>query len=130
MGLSFLLGLEKRGVNVMIAQTIDSTAWLTFGLTVIPAAYALLRPWIKARIAAQKDKRLKRDLEIADNFAQAIVAEMAVMSGMSNADRREAAVQFLINEMANLGKAISKENATAKVEAAYQNYKRQVNNNR
>jgi len=49
---------------------------------------------------------------------------------MSNADRRESAVQFLMNEMANLGKAISKENAMAKVEAAYQTYKRQVNHNR
>lgn len=114
----------------MMAQTIDATAWLTFSLTVIPAVYALLRPWIKARIAVQKDERLKRDLEIADNFAQAIVAEMSVMSGMSNAERREAAVQFLMKEMANFGKAISKENATAKVEAAYQNYKQQVNNNR
>ncbi|WP_164506326.1 phage holin, LLH family [Levilactobacillus lindianensis] len=113
-----------------MAQTIDATVWLTFSLTVIPAVYALLRPLIKARIAAQKDERLKRDLEIADNFAQTIVAELSAMSGMTNADRREAAVQFLINEMANLGKAISKENATAKVEAAYQNYKRQINNNR
>jgi hypothetical protein len=107
----------------MIEGTFDIASVLTFVLTVVPAIYALLRPLVKAKIATQKDERTKHDLEIADNYAAAIVAEMAVMAPLSNSDRKAEAVKYVVNAMQNLGKSISTETAGAKVEAAYQAYK-------
>ncbi|WP_367377261.1 phage holin, LLH family [Levilactobacillus cerevisiae] len=107
----------------MIEGTFDIASVLTFVLTVVPAIYALLRPLVKAKIATQKDERTKHDLEIADNYAAAIVAEMAVMAPLSNSDRKAEAVKYVVNAMQNLGKSISTETAGAKVEAAYQSYK-------
>lgn len=107
----------------MIEGTFDIASVLTFVLTLVPAIYALLRPLIKAKIATQKDERTKHDLEIADNYAAAIVAEMAVMAPLSNSDRKAEAVKYVVNAMQNLGKSISTETAGAKVEAAYQSYK-------
>lgn len=110
----------------MIKGTFDIASVLTFVLTIVPAIYKLLRPLITAKIDTQKDERTKHDLEIADNYASAVVAEMAVMANLSNADRKAEAVRFVINAMQNLGKTISTETAGAKVEAAYQNYKNNV----
>lgn len=110
----------------MIEGTFDIASVLTFVLTLVPAIYALLRPLIKAKIATQKDERTKHDLEIADNYAAAIVAEMAVMAPLSNSDRKAEAVKYVVNAMQNLGKSISTGTAGAKVEAAYQNYKNNV----
>lgn len=107
----------------MIKGTFDIASVLTFVLTVVPAIYALLRPLVQAKIATQKDERTKHDLEIADNYAAAIVAEMSVMAPLSNSDRKNEAVKYVVNAMQNLGKSISTETAEAKVEAAYQSYK-------
>ena len=103
----------------MIKGTFDIASVLTFVLTVIPAIYALMRPLVQAKIATQKDERTKHDLEIADNLAHGIVAEMSVMAPLSNSERKAEAIKYLINAMQNLGKPMSSIMDGAQVEAAY-----------
>ncbi|WP_125573141.1 hypothetical protein [Levilactobacillus huananensis] len=110
----------------MMKGTFDIASVLTFVLTIVPAIYKLLRPLITAKIETQKSENTRHDLEIADDYAAAIVAEMAVMANLSSADRKTEAVRFVINAMQDLGKTISTETAGAKVEAAYQNYKNNI----
>lgn len=110
----------------MINGTFDIASVLTFVLTVIPALYKLVHPLIKAKIDTEKDIQTKHTLELADNIADAGVAEMAVMQSLSPSDRKKEAINFVINHMDDLGKTISQSAASAKVEAAYQNYKNNI----
>ncbi|WP_288528316.1 hypothetical protein [uncultured Secundilactobacillus sp.] len=110
----------------MINGTFDYASVITFLLIVIPATYKLLHPLIQAKIDTERNTQTKQKMALADHYAQAAVAEMAVMANLSKSDRKSEAVRFLMGKMLQQGTSISNGTAQAKVEAAYQDYKHQL----
>ncbi len=98
-----------------------SILWLM--IAVIGTLYKQLHPYIQQKISNEKNTQLKQTLEAADNLAAVVVPEMAVMAGLSKADRKKEAIRFVSDKLTQNGVKVSQETLSAIVEKAYQEYK-------
>ncbi|EEI72648.1 putative phage holin, LL-H family [Lentilactobacillus hilgardii ATCC 27305] len=90
---------------------------------VIGTIYKQLHPLITTKINSEKNGQVKQALQLADQLAAVIVPEMAVMAGLSKAERKKEAIRFLSDKLMANGFKISQETLSATIEKAYQEYK-------
>lgn len=72
---------------------IAGVLWLI--AAVIGTIYKQLHPLITTKINSEKNGQVKQALQLADQLAAVIVPEMAVMAGLSKAERKKEAIRFL-----------------------------------
>lgn len=96
---------------------------VVFLLVVIPALYKLLKPVLEAKVKTEKNVHIKQDLEVGLKVANSVVPEMAVMAGLSDADRKKEAIRFVTAQLKDKGINIDVSLVGGLVEQAYQYYK-------
>lgn len=96
---------------------------VVFLLVAIPALYKLLKPVLEAKVKAEKNVHIKQDLEVGLKVANSVVPEMAVMAGLTNADRKKEAIRFVTTQLKDKGIDIDVSLVEGLVEQAYQYYK-------
>jgi len=102
---------------------LQSTGIVAFLIVVIPAVYKLAKPLLDKKIATEKNVHLKQSLEVGEKLADAVVPEMAVMTGLSKTDRKKEAMRFVRGQLAAKGFDIDPAVVSSLVEKAYQAYK-------
>lgn len=105
-------------------QWADSTGLITFLISLTVVLYRLIHPLIQSKIQDSDTDIKVQTLTIADNLASAIVPELAIMAEMTNDERKTEAIRFVNNKLTILGLQLTDETVSAKVEKAYQEYKR------
>lgn len=100
---------------------IAGVLWLI--ISIIATVYKQLHPYIQQKISNEKNTELRQTLELGDKLASVVVPEMAVMAGLSNADRKKEAIRFVTKELNNNGLKVSDDTVSSIVEKAYQEYK-------
>lgn len=96
---------------------------VVFLLVTIPALYKLIKPLIEAKVTTEKNTHIKQHMEAGLKIANAIVPEMAVMAGLSNADRKKEAIRFVNAQLQAKGINLDASLIEGLVEQAYQYYK-------
>ena len=96
---------------------------VVFLLVTIPALYKLIKPLIEAKITTEKNAHIKQHMEAGLKIANAVVPEMAVMAGLSNADRKKEAIRFVNAQLQTKGINLDASLIEGLVEQAYQHYK-------
>lgn len=94
-----------------------------FLLVTIPALYKLVKPLIEAKVATEKNGHVKQYMETGLKIANAVVPEMAVMAGLSDADRKKEAIRFVDAQLQAKGINLDVSLIEGLVEQAYQYYK-------
>ena len=96
---------------------------VVFLLVTIPALYKLIKPLIEAKVTTEKNAHIKQHMETGLKIANAVVPEMAVMAGLSNADRKKEAIRFVDTQLQAKGINLDASLIEGLVEQAYQYYK-------
>ena len=96
---------------------------VVFLLVTIPALYKLVKPLIEAKVATEKNAHIKQYMETGLKIANAVVPEMAVMAGLSNADRKKESIRFVDAQLQAKGINLDASLIEGLVEQAYQYYK-------
>lgn len=96
---------------------------VVFLLATIPALYKLIKPLIEAKVTTEKNVHIKQHMEAGLKIANAVVPEMAVMAGLSNADRKKEAIRFVNAQLQAKGINLDASLIEGLVEQAYQYYK-------
>ena len=96
---------------------------VVFLLVTIPALYKLVHPLIEAKVATEKNSHVKQYMETGLKIANAVVPEMAVMAGLSSADRKKEAIRFVDAQLQAKGINLDASLIEGLVEQAYQYYK-------
>ena len=96
---------------------------VVFLLVTIPALYKLVHPLIEAKVATEKNSHVKQYMETGLKIANAVVPEMAVMAGLSSADRKKEAIRFVDTQLQAKGINLDASLIEGLVEQAYQYYK-------
>lgn len=96
---------------------------VVFLLVTIPALYKLIKPLIEAKVTTEKNAHIKQHMETGLKIANAVVPEMAVMAGLSNADRKKEAIRFVNAQLQAKGINLDASLIEGLVEQAYQYYK-------
>lgn len=104
-------------------QWLDSNGVIAFLGTTLFMFYKLFHPLTQAKLKEEKSSLTKRTLEIADDLAATIVPELAIMSTLSNEQRKEEAMKFVNRKLHLLDLRLTEETVSAKVEKAYQQFK-------
>lgn len=97
--------------------------WFVLISVLLVIGYYLLQPLVITRIKMVKSQKLQSFLSSADKLAGMIVPELAVMSGLSNSDRKTEAIKFVTNNLNKEGIDLNSAAISAAVESAYQLYK-------
>lgn len=104
-------------------ETLNVFDWYTLVTVVIVIGYVILHPLVTAHLASIKNHQLQQALKLTDDLAGFIVPELAVMSNLSNADRKKEAIRFVTSKLNDHGIELSSTVVSAAVETAYQVYK-------
>ena len=96
---------------------------VVFLLVTIPALYKLIKPLIEEKVTTEKNAHIKQHMETGLKIANAVVPEMAVMAGLSNADRKKEAIRFVNAQLQAKGINLDASLIEGLVEQAYQYYK-------
>ena len=85
--------------------------------------YYLLYPLVSSKLKLIKNQQIREAFKITNDLANLIVPELAVMSNLSNAERKKEAIDFVTRKLADRGVNLSPTIISATVEMAYQMYK-------
>lgn len=102
----------------------DSTGLFALLATILVLIHKYLRPLILARIEKETNQVKLQTLKIVDDLAQAIIPELAILASLSNEDRKSAAIKFIQDKLEVLELSLTEETISAKVEEAYQQFKK------
>ncbi|KRK47355.1 hypothetical protein GPK34_09425 [Secundilactobacillus kimchicus] len=104
-------------------QWLDKNGVIAFLGTALFVAYKLLHPIAQAKLQDETSSIKVRTLQIADDLAATIVPELALMSTLSNEERKAEAIKFINRKLSLLDLQLTEETVSAKVEKAYQEFK-------
>ncbi|WP_054660005.1 hypothetical protein [Secundilactobacillus kimchicus] len=79
-------------------------------------SYKLLHPIAQAKLQDETSSIKVRTLQIADDLAATIVPELALMSTLSNEERKAEAIKFINRKLSLLDLQLTEETVSAKVE--------------
>ncbi|MCT3397868.1 hypothetical protein EFP86_16060, partial [Lentilactobacillus hilgardii] len=72
-----------------IFNSLKATGVVAFFVAVIPVVYKLINPYLKKKIATEKNVHVQQALELGLKLANVIVPELAVLAALSKSDRKK-----------------------------------------